>query len=390
MENSLSNLKILDFSTLLPGPYATLMLADMGAEVLKIASKSKYDLVLESGYRAENGKTANLMWLGRNKKSMSLNLKTPEAIEIIKKLILEYDILVEQFRPGVMEKLGLSYETLKEINPKLIYVSISSYGQTGPMKNRAGHDINFLSLSGIMNSSGRKSTGPSLINTQIGDLAGGALHGIIGLLAAVNYRNVTGVGQHVDISMLDALIPLNTLNGINYLSTSEEPKREEEIFNGGNIYDFYQTSDDKYMSVASLEPKFLNSFCEILNLPDLLKEGAFTQNTEIKNNLKSIFKTKTQAEWIEIFSKYDCCVEPVLSYEEAFTSPQVVAREMIVELKDGDKSYRQFANPIKFSVSKNRYDHVGYEIGKDNLNVLKNLGYSEKEIEELANKDVFK
>lgn len=390
MENSLSNLKILDFSTLLPGPYATLMLADMGAEVLKIASKSKYDLVLESGYRAENGKTANLMWLGRNKKSMSLNLKTPEAIEIIKKLILEYDILVEQFRPGVMEKLGLSYETLKEINPKLIYVSISSYGQTGPMKNRAGHDINFLSLSGIMNSSGRKSTGPSLINTQIGDLAGGALHSIIGLLAAVNYRNVTGVGQHVDISMLDALIPLNTLNGINYLSTSEEPKREEEIFNGGNIYDFYQTSDDKYMSVASLEPKFLNSFCEILNLPDLLKEGAFTQNTEIKNNLKSIFKTKTQAEWIEIFSKYDCCVEPVLSYEEAFTNPQVAAREMVVELKDGDKSYRQFANPIKFSVSKNRYDHVGYEIGKDNLNVLKNLGYSEKEIEELANKDVFK
>lgn len=387
---TLSNLKILDFSTLLPGPYATLMLADMGAEVLRVSSKSRYDLVWEAGFKAENGLTANTMWLGRNKKSISLNLKTKEAIEIVKKLILEYDILIEQFRPGVMEKLGLSYEILKQINPKLIYVSISSYGQTGPIKNRAAHDINFLARSGIMNSSGRKSEGPTLTNTQIGDLAGGALHSIIGLLAAVNYRNITGVGQQVDISMIDVIMPLNTLSGTNYLLTGEEAKREGENFNGSNIYDFYETSDGEYMSVAPLEPKFLKTFCEVLDLPELLELGAYTTDSIIKEKVKRIFKSKTKAQWTKIFEPLDCCVEPVLNYEEAFNNNQAKAREIIVEVSDGNQKYKQFANPIKFSESKNRYDHVGYETGRDTKEILKNLGYSENEINELNNKNVFK
>lgn len=390
MENSLSNLKILDFTTLLPGPYATLMLADMGAEILRISSKSRSDLVLDSGYIAKNNLSANAMWLGRNKKSMSLNLKTVEAVEIIKKLILEYDILIEQFRPGVMDKLGLSYDELSRINPRLIYVSISSYGQSGPYKNRAGHDINFLARSGMMNSSGRKDVGPNLINTQIGDLAGGALHSVIGLLSALNYRNITGKGQMVDISMVDTIIPLNTLNGTNFLLTGEEAKRENEMFNGSNIYDFYETSDAKFMSVAPLEPKFFKTFCDALNLPELFESGPFSINDNIKEKVRSIFKTKTLKEWTEFFEPLDCCVEPVLNYEEAFFNVQSKAREVIVEVSDGTTSYKQFANPIKFSVSNNRYDHVGYEVGRDTEDVLEKLGYTEIEIKQLSEKDVFK
>ena len=182
---ALDGLKILDFTTLLPGPYATLMLADMGAEVLKISSPSKYDLVMDYGTRIEGTEiSACQAWLGRNKKTMFLNLKKPEARGIVRKLIMDYDIILEQFRPGVMEKLGLSYDELKAINPRLIYCSLTGYGQTGPMRDAAGHDINYMSRSGIISHAGRKADGPSLMNFQIADIAAGSLHSVIGILAA--------------------------------------------------------------------------------------------------------------------------------------------------------------------------------------------------------------
>ena len=251
----LDDLKILDFSTLLPGPFASLQLADMGAEVLKISSPSKYDLVLDSEL-VEKNLSSSQAWLGRNKKTMALNLKTPEAIKIIKKLILEYDILIEQFRPGVMEKLGLSYDTLKKINPRLIYCSLTGYGQTGPYRNRAGHDINYLSLSGNMGYSGKKEIGPVLTNMQIADLASGAMNSIIGILAALHHRERTGLGQHIDISMLDGVVALHAIEGNRFLTTGETPQREEELLNGGSFYDFYPTKDGRYISLGALEPKF--------------------------------------------------------------------------------------------------------------------------------------
>ena len=204
---ALDGLKILDFSTLLPGPYATLLLADLGAEVLKVSGRDKYDLVVHWPPEIEgSGTTAAAAWLGRNKKTIFLNLKKPSAVEAVKRLILEYDILVEQFRPGVLAKLGLDYETLRGVNPRLIYCSLTGYGQTGPLSPRAGHDINYMSRSGVMASAGRKATGPVLTNMQVADVAVGSMNSVVGILAAVHHRDVTGRGQYIDVAMLDGMV----------------------------------------------------------------------------------------------------------------------------------------------------------------------------------------
>lgn len=385
---ALNNLKILDFTTLLPGPYATLMLADMGADVLKVSSKSKLDLVYEMGaFDDEINLSANQLWLNRNKKTISLNLKTEEAKNIVKELVKEYDILFEQFRPGVMKKLGLSYEELSKINPKLIYCSISAYGNSGPDMNRAGHDNNFLAKSGLLSLSGRKKSGPTLMNTQIGDLAGGALHSIIGVLAAVNYRNLTGKGQYIDISMLDTIIPMNTFEGISYLMDGKLKQREEFDLNGKGIYDIYQTSDNQYITIGSLEPKFLKKLSETVNLPELISAGATPNDGGvIKEKLVNIIKSNTLEYWNEKFKDLDACIEPVLNYKQSFDDdPQIKAREMIVNVNAGCKTVRQFAMPIKFSESEVIYEYAGKEIGYDTIDILTNLGYSKEDIDKLEN-----
>ncbi|SHH50450.1 Crotonobetainyl-CoA:carnitine CoA-transferase CaiB [Anaerosphaera aminiphila DSM 21120] len=390
---ALSNLKILDFTTLLPGPYATLMLADMGAEVLKISSPSKFDLVTDGETKVEDTNlTAKALWINRNKKSLALNLKTPEGIEIVKKLILHYDIIIEQFRPGVMDKLGLSYEKLSKINPKLIYCSITGYGQSGPYKNRAGHDINYLSKSGLMSHSGRESSGPTLYNTQIADIAGGSLHSIIGILAAVNYRNLTGCGQYIDISMLDCIIPLNSLDGTDFLVNSNEPKPEEKLLNGGTFYDFYETRDGRYLSVGSLEPKFFNLFANAIELPELINEiKDFKISRESKEKIKNKIKEKTLSQWTNIFKDIDCCVEPVSNLTEALVEDeQIKSRGVIVEIPINEADeVRQYAMPIKFSKTKAQYNHLGRKVGYDNFEILSSLGYSESEILDLEKRSVF-
>ncbi len=382
--NALSNLKILDFTTLLPGPYATMQLADMGADVIKISSPSKYDLVLESDPKIK-GKSANLLWLNRNKKTLALNLKSAEAIKIVKELIKEYDIIVEQFRPGVMEKLGLGYDELKTINPKLIYCSITGYGQKGTLSMRAGHDINYLSRSGIMSFSGTKDSGPVLYGTQIADIAAGSMNSVIGILAAVNYRNETGEGQHIDIAMMDGLLPFNSLSGSQYLAGGDMPTIESETFNGGSNYDFYKTKDGRYFSVGSLEPKFWAGFCETLGI-----DAASPTDISAKEEIRQIFMSKDFNQWKEIFENKDICVEPVLNLEEVAKDENTMDRGLIVELDVDGEKVKQFASPIAFSKTKQEYKFAGKVIGEDTKDIMLKLGYSEAEIDEFKNKDVFK
>ncbi len=382
--NALSNLKILDFSTLLPGPFATMTLADMGADVIKISSPSKHDLVIDDGPKID-GRTPNLLWLNRNKKTLALNLKTKEGIEIVKELVKEYDIVVEQFRPGVMKKLGLGYEDLKAINPNIIYCSISGYGQTGPYKDRPSHDINYLARSGMMEFSGSKAEGPKLYGMQIGDLAGGAQNACIAILAAVNYRSVTGKGQYIDISMCDSLTPYNSMAGTEALATGVLPTREGDLLNGGSIYDFYRTKDDRFLSIGALEPKFYSAFCEVLGI-----ESESATDIAAKEVVKEKIASKTLNEWKEIFKDVEACVEPVLNINELMEDEQIKERELIVELDVAGKKVKQFANPIKFSETKQEYKFAGKKIGSDNREILKSLGYDDKKIEELECKDVFK
>lgn len=393
---ALNGLKILDFSTLLPGPYATLMLGDLGAEIIKISSPDKPDIVADyPPYIEGTDITANQAWLGRNKKNLFLNLKTEKAVEIIKKLITEYDIIVEQFRPGVMERLGLGYETLKEINPRLIYCSLTGYGQTGPMKNNAGHDINYLARSGNMNYSGRKSTGPVLTNMQIADIGVGSLYSVIGILSAVHYREVTGKGQYVDVSMFDGLIPFNAMEGAGFLINGKEPEREGTRLNGGSAYDFYETKDNRYLSVGSLEPKFWKNFCECIELPELVSQTVMPENVSaLKETVRKRILEKTLKEWTDIFEGKDVCVEPVLTMKEALTEDEhVKERKLVVdvELPDSNgKTVKQMGMPLKLSECPIEYVKTGYPLGYHTNSILADLGYSSAEIKNLEEEKVTK
>ena len=384
---ALENLKILDFTTLLPGPYATLMLADLGADILKVSSPSKPDIVLEYEPFVEGTEiSANEVWLGRNKRNIFLNLKSPDAIKIVKKLIQEYDILVEQFRPGVMERLGLGYEELRKINPALIYCSLTGYGQTGPLAKAAGHDCNYMARSGNLAMAGYRNAGPAPMNIQIADICSGSSNTVISILAAVNYRHMTGNGQYLDVAMMDGLIPLTGMDGIRYLTTHEDSKRESRRLNGGSLYGYYETKDGEYLSVGSLEPKFWAKFCTGIGCTDLIKETAEPSNIEsARKRVREIMKSKTRDEWVSVFQDLDCCVEPVLSLQEAFDEDaQIKARELIVEVEvpctDG-KKIRQLGSPFKLSACGMSYKEGGYPLGYHTREVIQELGMDYDELE---------
>ena len=383
---SLDDLKILDFSTLLQGPYATLMLADMGAEVLKSSSASRPDIVLDyPPFIGDTGVSASQAWLGRNKKTMFLNLKTGEGKAVVKELVKEYDIVLEQFRPGVMEKLGLGYEDLKAVNPKLIYCSLTGYGQTGPLRDAAGHDINYMSRSGIISQAGRRESGPSLMNFQIADIAVGSMNSVIGILAAVNYRKNTGKGQYIDVAMMDGCVPFNSLDGAGFLVSGKEPKREGERLNGDCIYDFYETKDGEYLSVGSLEPQFWSRFCTAIGREDLIEGTVYPPNIdEVKAEIRGILKTKTRDEWVEVFSHYDACVQPVLNLKEALLEDeQVKEREMVVDVKlplHEDVSVKQLATAVKLSECPCEYKFAGYPTGYHTKEVIEQLGMDYAEL----------
>ena len=384
---ALDGLKILDFSTLLPGPYASLILADLGAEVLRISAPGRRDIVEEYGPAVEGTDTsACAAWLGRNKKTMYLDLKTPEGKAIVKELVKEYDIVLEQFRPGVMDSLDIGYEDLKAVNPAVIFCSLTGYGQTGPLRDAAGHDINYISRSGIISHAGRRKEGPALMNFQIADVAVGSMNSVVGILAAVHYRHETGQGQRIDVAMLDGCIPFNSLDGAGFLASGRQPQPEGELLNGGSVYDYYRTKDGRYLSVGSLEPKFWEAFCRGIGREDLIAGTVCPPNVEeVKAQIRGIFLTRTLAEWMDVFSEYDACVQPVLDLSEALLEDeQIRAREMVVEvgmpLDEGVKA-RQFGNPIKLSECPSEYKHAGYPTGWHTRAVIEELGLDYEELE---------
>lgn len=367
----LAGLKVLDFSTLLPGPFATLMLADLGADVIHVESPTRVDLVRVMPPYADGQATAHA-YLNRNKKSLAVDLKNSENIEKIKVLLNEFDIVVEQFRPGVMQRLGLGYDELKAINPRLIYCSITGYGQTGSYKDRAGHDINYVALAGIAGHSGRQDSGPPAMGIQVADVAGGSLHAVIGILAAVIERNRSGEGQHIDISMTDCAFTLNSMAASAQIAGGEQQSPEAATLNGGSYYDYFKTSDGRYISVGSLEPQFMLGLSVALNLPILAEKGAsmFDDDRQIvKQAVREVIATQPFAHWQQVFSQLDVCVEPVLSLKEAAESSLATERAWVIDVplntdSTQTKTQKQLACPIKFSRSNARYDYVGQQLGE--------------------------
>lgn len=391
MQGPLASLKVLDFSTLLPGPFASLLLADMGAEVLRIESPTRMDL-LRVLPPHDQGVSASHAYLNRNKRSLALDLKRPEALEVVRQLLQEHDILLEQFRPGVMERLGLGYEALKAINPRLIYVSITGYGQTGPYKDRAGHDINYLALAGLASQTGRRDQGPLPLGIQAADIAGGSLHGVIGLLAAVVARQHSGQGQHLDISMTDCVFSLNAMAGAGYLACGVEPGMEQQALNGGSFYDYYRSRDGRWLSVGSLEPVFMQQLCQALGRPELAARGLSPvpeQQQALKQALQAEFEKHDFAELCQLFAGLDACVEPVLSLAEAVQHPQLQARQLVSRVPREDGSLQaQIACPLKFSQGLPEPRHIGASLGAHSVEVLTELGYSAERIEALRGQGI--
>ena len=393
MSGPLKGLKILDFTTLLPGPYATMMLADMGAEVLRIVSGSRPDVVdFMPPFLPGTNLSCATAYLGRGKRCMALNLKDPRAKGIVQTLVAEYNILIEQFRPGVMAKLSLDYETLKAANPGLIYCSLTGYGQTGPLKNRAGHDINYLARSGIMSYSGRKTSGPCLTGMQIADVASGSNNAVIGILAAVIHRQRTGEGQHVDVSMTDGVVAFNAISGAAFLVDGTENRREEGFLNGGSLYDFYETKDGQYLSFGGLEPQFFAAFCETIGRPDLIPGSVVPPELpRVKEEVREALKTKTRDEWMALFAKVDACVEPVLALGEALADPHVSARGLVAEVDlPVEGTVRQLGHPIRYSATPPEYRSAGVPAGTHTREVLHELGYTDAEIEKFEKTGLFK
>ncbi|MFL1503213.1 CaiB/BaiF CoA transferase family protein [Pseudomonas sp. O64] len=386
MSGPLASLKVLDFSTLLPGPFASLMLADMGAEVLRIESPTRMDL-LRVLPPHDQGTSASHAYLNRNKRSLALDLKRAEALEIVRALVKDYDIVLEQFRPGVMERLGLGYAALKAINPRLIYVSITGYGQTGPYKDRAGHDINYLALAGIASHTGRQDSGPLPLGVQLADVGGGSLHAVVGLLAAVIARQHSGVGQYLDVSMTDCSFSLNAMAGAGYLACGVEPGWETHVLNGGSFYDYYRSRDGRWMSVGSLEPAFMQQMCAALGRPELAAQGLSPQPEQqkaLKRALQVEFEKRSFDELCELFAGVDACVEPVLRLSEAVEHPQLKARELVSQVPRGDGSAQaQIACPLKFSEGLPEPRHIGAAVGAHTDEVLAELGIDAQRIAEL-------
>lgn len=387
----LHGIKILDLTRLLPGPYATLLLADLGADVLKIEDNQMGDYI-RWGKPAIGEYSAGFMVLNRNKRSMTLNLKSDEGREIFIKLAKEADIVMESFRPDVMSRLGLGWEQLKEINPRLIYCAISGYGQDGPYKLRPGHDLNYIGYAGVLGQTGAPEQ-PVLPGTQIADLGGGGLLSVVGVLAAIEGRHHTGKGRFVDISMTDAIVSWLTYHAGNYFATGVPGKRGEQRLTGAfPEYYVYQTKDDKWLSVGALEPKFFSRLTELLELQEYNQVGTNgARAEEIKSALTARFKEKTRDEWLTLLGDEDVCVGPVYDIDEVMTDPQLQAREMITEIQHPTLgAIKQIGLPIKFD-DLNTQDYMRQHppgFGEQTADVLAALGYSQEDIKRLREQKV--
>ncbi len=318
----LNGIRVLDLSRLLPGPYSSLVLADLGADVIKIEAPGAGDY-LRHMPPSKAGMSGAFWTLNRDKRSVELDLKSDSDRERFLNLVATADIVIESFRPGVIDRLGIGYQRLCQYNPTIILCSISGYGQTGPYRDRAGHDINYSGLAGVLAMGGTKGGAPMLPGVQIADLAG-ALWAVSGILAALFGRERNGHGAHLDISMTDGTMALLAAQ-LGYADCGgPPPTRGSELLNGGAAcYGIYETSDGRYLSVGALEPKFWLAFNQAIgrkaDTTELLAK--VSQQDKIRTEIAEILLTKTRDQWVQTFSKVDCCCEPILELNELADHP---------------------------------------------------------------------
>jgi alpha-methylacyl-CoA racemase len=377
MSLPLEGLKVLDLSRLLPGPYATLVLADLGATVDKVEDPQGGDYTRHMPPMKDET-SALFLALNRNKRSLTLDLKSLEGVAALKQLARQYDVLVESFRPGVMDKLGVGFDALSKENPRLIYCSISGYGATGPDRLKAGHDLNYIARSGVLAYGGVRGGAPAMPGVQVADIGGGSLFALVGILAALHERQRTGVGRFVDISMTEgSLAFLHMHLGARLMmgAAAGPLERGAEALNGGYpCYGLYRTQDDRWLAVGSLEPKFFGGLCAVLERPELMPGGydLGEEGQRTRRELETIFASKPLAHWVELFRQHDLCIEPVNEGDEVLNDAQLVARGLFV--KAGDVMHLK--TPLHFGPLPTRPSPA---LGQHSDEVLREAGFTDAE-----------
>ncbi len=411
MSLPLDGVRVLDLSRLLPGGFCSLLLADFGAEVLKVEDTGMGDYIRWSppfyDGAHDSARSALFLALNRNKRSIRLDLKNERGREALLRLVAEYDVVLESFRPGVLERLGVGYQRMQEVNPGIVYCAISGYGQNGPKRDASGHDTNYLGLIGLLGLTGERGGEPVQAAGQIADLGGGALMAAFGIMAALRERDGSpgrpaggrgpddpgreptpgsGQGQMVDVSMADGALSWLAMVAGAYFADARVPHRGELPLAGSLVcYRPYECADG-WVSLGALEPKFWQAWCRGVGRDDLIAAQFERPGSAPHAEVVEIFKGRSREQWEAFAREHDCCLEPVLELDEALSSELVAAREMVVELDQpgSERAVRQLGIPIKLDRTPGAHDRLpGPALGEHTEAVLAAAGYSEEEIAEL-------
>ncbi len=378
-QGALAGITVIDLSRLLPGPYCSMILADHGARVIAIEDKR---------YQAEG------LFLGtvnRNKEHISLDLKTQEGKEIFFRLVKNADVVLEGFRPGVVERLGVDYKAVRRINPGIIYCSITGYGQTGPYRDRAGHDANYLSVAGVLDLMGEADRPPAIPGVQLADIAGGGMNAAIGILLALYARQRTGRGQYIDISMTDGMAALLSVPLFFQQLTGQVPQRADTMLSHRYAcYNTYETADGRAISIGAVELRFWQVLCNQLGVPEYIPlQYDDKRRQEIIACMRKTFKSKTLAEWEQTFGELDICYGPVKHLDEAMQDPHLRSREMFLEIDAGNGAKTTAIGvPVKLSETPGSLRTPPIQFGRSTRKILTEFGYTPVEIETLTQKKV--
>lgn len=371
-QGALTGIRVLDLSRMLPGPYCTMILADHGAEVIAIEDR-KFE---------EDGLFFND--LNRNKSHMSLNLKTPEGLEIFFKLAEKADVILEGFRPGVVRRLGVDYAAVQQRNPRIIYCSISGYGQTGPLSDRVGHDVNYISNAGILDLIGEKGRGPVIPGVQIADINGGTMNAAVGILLALFNREKTGTGQYIDISMTDGVLGLLALPAYLSKARGQQQKASDGLLSHQYAcYNIYETADGRFVSIGALERRFWARLCEHLKCPQYIPiQYEENSREEIIRKFRKIFLMKSMAEWDLELAELEICFAVVKNQDEILVDPHFQHREMVHSYsgENGEEKFG-FGIPIKLSATPGKIRTAPGKFGEQTRKIIEGLGYSDEQIE---------
>ena len=385
MARPFSGMRILDLSRLLPGAYCSLLFADLGAEVIKVEEPRLGDYArITPPHWADSGVGTYFLLLNRNKKSLTLNLKSEGGRAVFRRLVGTADVLLESFRPGVMDRLGLGWDGLRRINPRLVYCAISGYGQDGPYRDLVGHDINYMGYAGALSVTGPRESAPLMPGVQVADLGGGSLTAAFGIAAGLLHRRESGEGQFVDVSMTDGVVSWMAPYLGPFFASGALPERGEERLNGGwPCYQVFETADGRHLTLGALEAKFWENLCRLLGREDLipLQHARGRERERLEAELRAIFRTRRRDEWVALLHTEDVCAGPVSTLDEVVRDPQFQARGLFQEVAHPRLGpIPQVACPVKLSASPGRITTAPPELGQHTDELLRELGYDPEAI----------